>query len=197
MLNLSEVRKTLAVYFTQPIVKLLAKTPITPSILTWFGFFLAVVAGVLVASGYAFVAGLVTLFGGFFDMLDGALARHTNRETSFGAVLDSTLDRLAESALLLGILVFYAREQSLVGILLVGFTLVGSLLVSYIRARTEALGIEGKVGLFTRTERVIILALGLLLNRFDYALIIALAIISVFSFFTIVQRMLNVWKRTS
>ena len=196
MPKLSEARKTVAHYLTQPVVRLLAKTCITPSAITWFGFLLAVGAAVLIITGHLFAAGFVVLLAGFFDILDGALAYHTNRSTHFGAVLDSTLDRLAEGVLLLGILVVYAREQSVAGILLVSLALLGSLLVSYIRARAEALGVECQVGLFTRAERVIVLALGLLLNQFAYALVIALAIIVVFSFITAGQRLLYVWQQT-
>jgi len=196
MAKLSEVRKTLAYYLTEPVVRLLSKTPITPSVITGFGFLLTVGAVILIVTGQLLAAGFVVLIAGFFDMLDGALARHANRATRFGAILDSTLDRLSEAVLLIGILVLYAGEQSIAGILLVGFTLVGSLLVSYIRARAEALGLECQEGLFTRTERVVVLALGLLLNQIDNALIIALAIIVVFSFFTAGQRLLYVWKQT-
>ena len=88
------------------------------------------------------------------------------------------------------------EDQNATGILLVSVALIGSLLVSYIRARAEALGLECQVGLFTRAERVVVLALGLLLNQIDNALIIALAIIVAFSFFTAGQRLLYVWKQT-
>jgi len=205
MISLSEVHKTLAYYFTQPLVRLLAKTPITPNTLTWLGLLVAVGAAVLISMGHPFAAGFVVLIGGLFDMLDGALARVTNRTTRFGAVLDSTLDRLTEAVVLIGILAFYAkgqsvvgiaREQPVIGILVVGVAWLGSLLVSYIRARAEALGIECQVGLFTRAERVVILALGLLLSQFDSALLIALAIIAVLSFVTAGQRLLYVWQQT-
>ena len=128
-------------------------------------------------------------------MLDGALARLTNQATRFGAILDSTLDRFAEAAVLLGIMVLYVQRQSIGEIILVGLALLGSLMVSYIRARAEAAGLKCKVGLFTRTERVVILALGLLLSQINYALTIALAIIVLFSFFTIIQRLLFVWHQ--
>jgi CDP-diacylglycerol--glycerol-3-phosphate 3-phosphatidyltransferase len=136
------------------------------------------------------------LIAGFFDMLDGALARYTNRATHFGAVLDSVLDRLSEAAVLLAILVLYIREQSMAYSLLVGAVLVSSLLVSYIRARAEVLGIKCEVGLFTRFERVVVLALGLLLNQITYALVTALAIIAIFSLITAGQRLLYVWQQT-
>jgi len=196
MAKLSEVRKALAYRFTEPVVRFLSRTPITPSAITWFGFLLTVGAAALIVKEHLLAAGFIVLIAGFFDILDGALARRTNQTTRFGAVLDSTLDRLSEAVLLLGILVLYAGEQSITGILLVGFALIGSLLVSYVRARAEALGLECQVGLFTRAERVIVLALGLLLNQISYALIIALAIIVMFSFFTVGQRLLYVWQQT-
>jgi len=196
MAKLSEVHKALAYRLTEPVVRFLSKTPITPSAITWFGFLLSIGAAALIITGHLLVAGFIALIAGYFDMLDGALARRTNQTTRFGAALDSTLDRLSEAVLLLGILVIYAEEQSITGILLVSVALVGSLLVSYTRARAEALGLECQVGLFTRTERVIVLALGLLLNQIDNALIIALAIITAFSFFTAGQRLVYVWRQT-
>ena len=197
MTRLTGIRESIAYYFTQPVVRLLAKTPITPNAITWFGLLVAVGAAVLISTSHLFAAGFVVLVGGFFDIIDGALARNTNRTSRFGAVLDSTLDRLAEAAVLIGILALYAREQSVIGVLVVGFAWLGSLLVSYIRARAEALGLECQVGLFTRAERVVVLALGLLLNQVvDNALIIALAIIVVFSFITVGQRLFYVWRQT-
>lgn len=196
MLRLSEIRKSLAFRFTEPVARLLARTAITPSAITWLGFLLAVGAAALIITGHLFAAGLVVLIAGFFDMLDGALARYTNQATRFGAILDSTLDRISEAVVLLGILVLYAREQLLAQTLLVGVTLLGSLLVSYIRARAEAIGLKCQVGLFTRPERVIVLALGLLLNQIAYVLVAALAIIAVFSFITVGQRLLYVWQQT-
>jgi len=192
MTKLPEVRKAAAYYLTEPAVRLLARASISPSTVTWFGFLLAVGAAALIATGHLLAAGLVVLTSGFFDILDGALARRTNQVTRFGAVLDSTLDRLSEAVLLLGILVLYIGDQSFVPILLVCLALLGSLLVSYIRARAEALGLECQVGFFTRAERVVVLALGLLLNQ----IVIALAIIVVFSFFTVGHRLVYVWQQT-
>ena len=190
------MRKTAGNRLTSLIVQLLAKTPLSPNAITWTGFLLTLGAAALIITEHLFAAGFVVLIAGFFDMLDGALARTTNRVTRFGGVLDSTLDRLSEAVLLLSILVLYTQGQQVAESLLVGIALLGSLLVSYTRARIESLGIECKVGLFTRPERVIILALGLLLSQFDYALIIALAIITFFSFFTVSQRLLYAWRQT-
>lgn len=191
MAGLSQVRKAASSYFTEPVVRVLARTPVPPSAITWLGFVLAIAAAVLVTTGQLLIAGSLLLIAGFFDMLDGALARRTNRVSRFGAILDSALDRLSEGALLLGILVLFAREGETTGVLLVGIALIGSLLVSYIRARAEALGLECVVGLFTRPERVIVLVLGLLLNQLE----IALAIIAVFSFFTAGQRLIYVLRQ--
>jgi len=196
VLKLSEIRKSLAYRFTEPVARLLAKTAITPGAITWLGFLLAVGAAAFIITGHLFAAGWVVLIAGFFDMLDGALARYTSRTTHFGAILDSTLDRLSEAVILLGILVLYARTELLAQTILVGVVWLSSFLVSYIRARAEAMGLKCQVGLFTRPERVIILALGLLLSQFPYVLVTALAIIAILSFITAGQRLLYVWQQT-
>jgi CDP-diacylglycerol--glycerol-3-phosphate 3-phosphatidyltransferase len=196
MRNLVDIRKAVAYYLTRPVVRLLARTPVTPDALTWFGFLLIIGAAVLVATRHTLAAGLLTLFAGFFDMLDGALARSTNRVSRRGGFLDSTLDRLSEAALLLGVLFLYARGQSVAGAVLVGVTLFGSMLVSYVRARAEGLGLECQVGFFTRPERVIVLALGLLLNPVPNALFIALVVIAALSYITAIQRIIHVWRQT-
>jgi len=182
--SLPQFRSSLAYRFTEPVVRVLARTPVTPNALSWSGFILALGA-----------AGIVVLVAGFFDILDGALARRIKKATPFGAVLDATLDRLSEGVILLAILAVYALQPLLLGVLLVGAALITSQLVSYIRARAEAQGLECKVGIFTRAERVVILALGLLLSYFTLALIIALAIIVAFSLVTIIQRVVYVWRQ--
>ena len=199
MIRLPELRKTAGYFFTQHLVRLLAKTPITPNALTWFGLLVAIGAAVLISTGHIFAAGFVVLAGGLFDMLDGALARLTNSTSRFGAILDSTLDRLSEAVILLAVLVAYTRglvEPAVAGVVVVGLAWLGSLLVSYIRARAEALGIECEVGIFTRAERVVILVLGLLLSQIDGALLIALAVIAALSLITAGQRLVYVWQKT-
>jgi CDP-diacylglycerol--glycerol-3-phosphate 3-phosphatidyltransferase len=196
MSKLDKARRAIADPVTQPVARLLARTPLTPNAVTWLGFLITVGAAVLVTTGHLFAAGWVVLVAGLCDMLDGALARLTGRVTRFGGVLDSTLDRLSDAVLLLGLLVVYARGQQVAESLLVGIALLGSLLVSYIRARVEGLGIECKTGLFTRPERVIVLALGLLLSRFDYALVAALGVVTFFSYFTAGQRLVYAWHQT-
>ena len=195
--NLARARKTLSYYLTVPAVRVLARTPVTPNAITWSGFVLAVGAAALIAFGHLFAAGWVVLLAGFLDIVDGALARESGRVTRFGGVLDSTLDRLSEAVLLIGILLLYAADQSLLPVLLVGLCLAGSFLVSYVRARAEAIGLQCQVGVFTRGERVVALVLGLWLNQVTpYALLTAMALIMVFSFITVAQRLLYVWQQT-
>ncbi len=194
--KLPEIRKNIASSLTKSVVRLFSRTFITPNILTLFGFALTLGATALIVTGNLFASGFVVLVAGFFDMLDGALARITDQVTRFGAILDSTLDRLSEAALMLGILVVFAQEQSVLGISITGAALIFSFLVSYIRSRAEASGLECEVGLFTRPERVIMLALGLLLSRYDYALTAALGIVAVFSLITASQRLFHVWRQT-
>jgi len=189
-------RKALARYITGPIIHLLARTGITPNALTIFSLVVTVGAAALAAFGHLIAAGLVMLFASVFDILDGALARATDQVTRFGGALDSTLDRLAEGLMMIGLLVFFAHYQSTAKVALVGLTLISSLLVSYVRARAEGLGLDCQVGIFTRPERVIVLALGLILSGFNYVLVVALAIILVLSSITVGQRLYHVWKQT-
>ncbi len=193
---LVEIRSVVASYLSRSAVRLLSKTRITPNIISWFGFLLALAATTLIINENTFTAGFVVLVAGFFDILDGGLARLTNRVTLFGGILDSTLDRFSEAAILIGMMVLFIQRQSTSGILLAGIALLTSLMVSYIKARAEAAGLECKVGIFTRTERVIILALGLLLSQINYALSISLIIIALFSTISIIQRLIFVWRQT-
>lgn len=197
--SFSDMRKLAASYLTQPMVRLLARTRVTPDTVTWMGFTLTIGAAVLIAVGHLFAAGFIVLGASFFDMLDGALARSTNQTTRFGAILDSTLDRLSEAAVLTGILVFHALNatpQSTFIVLLAAAAMTGSFLVSYVRARAEGAGLKCEVGLFSRAERVLVIVLGLLLSQIDYALILSLAIVVIFSFITVGQRVFHVWQQT-
>ena len=194
--RLTEARKAAAYRLSHPLVRLLARTGITPNALTWSGLLFSFGAAVLIALGQPLIAGFVVLISGLFDMLDGALARFIDKSTKFGGILDSVLDRLGEAAIMLGLLIFFVKDLSVPGILVVGFTLTGALMVSYLRARAEAADLVGEVGLFTRTERIIIISLGLFLSSIDYALIISLGIIAFFSYVTVIQRLLHIWRQT-
>ena len=170
------------------VVRPLARAGISPNILTVVGFLAMVGVAWILSQGYEMLAGLLIIVVGLFDALDGALARSTGRSTTFGAFFDSTLDRFAEIALYLGLLYLYRGET--LATTLIYLTVTGSLMVSYARARAEGLGVECKVGLFTRLERLGVLALGLLLNRTLWALVI----LAVLSNLTALQRMWHVWR---
>ncbi len=189
---LNEVRRTLAHRLTAPIIPLLVRSKLTPNALTVLGFLLSLGAAGLLGMGYLFRGGFLVLFAGVFDLLDGALARATNRSSKFGALLDSTLDRLSEGALFFGLLIFYVRQASLHETLLIFIAFLGSFLVSYLRARGEGLGLRCEVGFFTRPERVLLLALGLLINQ----VLIILWVVAVLTYLTAGQRLLHLWKQT-
>ena len=194
--SLQSSRKALARYVTSPIVRLLAKTPITPNTLTVCSLLITLVAAVLIVFNQLVAAALVMLFASFFDILDGALARSTDRVTKFGAALDSSLDRLAEAAIFIGLTVFYAIDGSILGVALSGAAMVTSLMVSYTRARAEGLGIDCQVGIFTRSERIVALVMGLLLSHFGIVLSGILGLIIVLSSITVGQRLYHIWKNT-
>ncbi len=189
-MNLIDIRRNLAYRITNPIVMILSKSGITPNALTFVNLALNVVAAYVIATGHFLLGGVLVLVSGLFDLLDGALARFTKQTTKFGAILDSTVDRISEAAILLGLLIWYLGRGGRLEIVLIFAVLIGSFLVSYIRARAEGLGWQCQVGLFTRAERVIVLAIGLLINQ----IFIALCVLVVFVFITVVQRLVYLWK---
>jgi phosphatidylglycerophosphate synthase len=185
---LKKARRTLAQRVNSPPAKLLAKIGISPNVVTTSGLLLAFGVAWVLATGHFFLGGFLVLLTGAFDMLDGAVARISARSTRFGALLDSTFDRFSEAALFLGLLAYYADKGSYQEILLVGAALVGSVMTSYVRARAEGLGQECEVGLFTRPERVILLAIGLIFNQ----MLVILWIIAVLSNLIALQRLFYV-----
>jgi CDP-diacylglycerol--glycerol-3-phosphate 3-phosphatidyltransferase len=196
-MNLQDIRRNLAYRITSPIVSILSRSGITPNTLTLTNLTLNIVAAYVIATGHFLLGGVLILGSGLFDLLDGALARFTKRTTKFGAVLDSTVDRISEAATLCGLLIWYvAKEGATLEIVLILAVLIGSFLVSYIRARAEGLGWQCQVGLFTRAERVIVLAVGLLINQiFVHSVFVALCVLAVFVFVTVVQRLAYLWKQ--
>jgi CDP-diacylglycerol--glycerol-3-phosphate 3-phosphatidyltransferase len=172
----------------ESMVRPLARAGVSPNVLSLLGFCGMLGVGCVLALGHERLGGLLIIPVGLLDALDGALARSTGKTSPFGAFFDSTLDRFAEIALYLGLLYLY-REDTL-AIILLYLAITGSLMVSYTRARAEGLGIECKVGLFTRLERLLTLVLGLLLNR----LVLALLVLAVLSNLTAAQRMWHVWR---
>jgi CDP-diacylglycerol--glycerol-3-phosphate 3-phosphatidyltransferase len=171
---------------------------LTPNAITLIGFCVMCIAGVVLAAGNLALGGALIVAAGIFDALDGSLARLTNRVTKFGAFLDSTTDRFAEGALYFGILFSYVERGITFAAYLVYLTLLGSLMVSYARARAEGIGVECKEGMMTRFERVALLVIGLLLTALfgDAPILIALALLAVFTNVTAVQRMWLVYRAT-
>lgn len=178
---------------TQRIVgRLLGRSGISPNTITCIGFVLTLAVTYTLAIGHLALGGVLVLLTSAFDMLDGALARATDRKSAFGAFFDSTVDRYTEALILLGLLFYYERH-GVMGweIPLVYLSIVGSLMVSYTRARAEALGFDGKVGLLARPERIILLAFGLLVGWHSFAV----AILAIFTNFTAAQRVYHVWRQ--
>ncbi|MFZ1768364.1 MAG: CDP-alcohol phosphatidyltransferase family protein [Caldilinea sp.] len=172
----------------------LEATGISPNALTLIGFMLTLTVAAILATGNLFSGGVLLIFAALFDTLDGALARHSDQVTIFGAFLDSALDRYSEAVTLIGLMVFYtAQPDGRMQVLLLAATLVGSLMVSYTRARAEAVGIECKEGFFQRTERIVVLIIGLLTGWMAPVL----WILALFTNLTAVQRIVDVYRKTN
>ncbi|HLB29862.1 MAG TPA: CDP-alcohol phosphatidyltransferase family protein [Dehalococcoidia bacterium] len=174
----------------EPVALGLARLGLTPNAVTALGFLGNAGAAVLVGQGHFLWGGILLLAAGAMDILDGALARATARATPFGALFDSVVDRLSEAAVFLGLLVFYqGRSRELTVLIYVAAT--GSFLVSYLRARAEGIGLELREGLFTRAERVTLLALGLIIDQVR----VVLWLLAVLSLLTALQRLLLARRR--
>jgi CDP-diacylglycerol--glycerol-3-phosphate 3-phosphatidyltransferase len=175
-----------------PLSRLLARLGVQPNVLSVVGFFAASAAGAVVAAGYISHGGWLFLLSGPFDALDGSLARTAGLETRFGAFLDSFIDRYSEAAVLFGILCWSTFHGRHTLVLLTFLVLVGSIMVSYARARAEGLNISCKVGLFTRLERFIVLTITLLTKQ----LLIGLVVLAFLTNFTALQRMFHVYRQS-
>ena len=166
------LRGKIARWFEEPASALLDKLGFTPNLATLTGTVISVGAGVSAADGRFVLAGVLVLVGATFDMLDGGIARRTGQVSDKGALLDSVMDRVSEGALLLGLLIFYTRsatfDQTLIILAFIAFS--GSMMVSYVRARAEGLGMKGTAGFATRPERVVLITVTLLISQPDWGL---------------------------
>ena len=172
---------------------MLAKLGLTPNWITLLGLLVACVSAYLLSVGQLAAGGAALLISGAFDLFDGALARATGRVTTFGAFLDSAIDRVSEIVVLLGLLVYYLGRPSTSGAVLVYVALAGSIMVSYVRARAEGLGVDCKVGLMTRPERVAALGIALIVGQWwNPAVQVVLGIIAALTIVTAGQRMIHV-----
>jgi CDP-diacylglycerol--glycerol-3-phosphate 3-phosphatidyltransferase len=178
----------------------LARTRVTPNALTAAGVSLCVAAAVLVpferrnALLVYWLAAVVFVVGSILDILDGALARAGGKSTPFGAFLDSTTDRIGEGAMLAAIGLVFARKGNDVAVVFTIAAVAGSFLVPYVRAKAEALGFRGDVGLGSRAERVVVITAGLVLAPWG-ALQWAIYLLAATSWITVAQRVLHVRKQ--
>jgi len=188
-----QIRESILRYVELPGARLLRALKLTPNAVTLISFAITVASAYLVGSGWLVAGGIVFLLGSGLDLMDGALARLTGTASPFGALLDSVFDRLGEAALFVG-LAFYAirggASESFLPIFIITLflALIFSQGVSYLRARGEGLGVFTRAGVMTRTERVILLGIGLLIDQIFWVLLL----IAVVSCFTLFQRMFTI-----
>jgi CDP-diacylglycerol---glycerol-3-phosphate 3-phosphatidyltransferase len=186
-----------------PVANWLVKRGVHPNTITIIGTLCTVAGGVIYAMGHISTGGWFLGATALFDVLDGTVARRSNKSSTFGAFLDSTLDRVADGALLSGLAVFYALNPThhnvpMVVVCLAG--LIGAFLTSYIRARAEALGLDAKVGMVQRPERIVLLSVpqaffGLAFNGLILGLIVVF--LTVTAWITVLQRMHFVYRQTN
>jgi CDP-diacylglycerol--glycerol-3-phosphate 3-phosphatidyltransferase len=180
----------------------LTRTRVTPNALTAAGVTLCVAASAIVLFEdrntwlFYWVAAVLFVIGSILDILDGALARAGGKATPFGAFLDSTTDRVGEGAMLGAIALIFHRHGHAVAIAITFAAVVGSFLVSYTRARAEALGLRGDVGLGSRAERVVVITAGLILAPISiWLLVAAIGLLTATAWLTVLQRILHVRKQ--
>jgi CDP-diacylglycerol--glycerol-3-phosphate 3-phosphatidyltransferase len=176
-----------------PVISTLQRLGVTPNQVTVVGTLLNAGVAALIVTDHLIWAGILVLVAGIFDMLDGTLARVSQQVTPFGAFLDSTLDRVSEGIVLAAIAYHLALNGGTGGAVdagLVVLALLGSILVSYTRARAETLGVECKVGIMSRPERIILVAIGLFFNVLPYAIYVMLALTT----FTVIQRVVHTYR---
>jgi CDP-diacylglycerol--glycerol-3-phosphate 3-phosphatidyltransferase len=186
----------------EPAISLLARNNVSPNTITTVGTLLTVAAGVVYATGHIMTAGWIMAVTAFFDVVDGEVARRTGRSTVFGAFYDSSLDRVADGALMAGLTVFYATNpihHNLYMMVVCLCGIIGTFLVSYTRARAESLGIDAKVGVMQRPERIVLLSapqalFGLFWN--GWVLIGIIILLTVTAWITAVQRIAFVYRNT-
>ncbi|HMK60211.1 MAG TPA: CDP-alcohol phosphatidyltransferase family protein [Dissulfurispiraceae bacterium] len=174
----------------KPLAPVVRRIPFDPNVITITGLLLTAVAAAIIPYSLAF-GGMMILISGAFDMLDGMIARTNGKRTRFGAFLDSTLDRYADSLLFIGVTWFFYNAGNAMGVFLSLGSMVGSLVISYARARAEALGAECKVGIMERPERVLLLALGCISGL----LLLCMVLIFIFSHITVMQRIIHVYRQ--
>jgi phosphatidylglycerophosphate synthase len=177
-------------FLDRPLSSVAKSINISPNIITVTGFLITIIAAIVLPQNLIF-GGVLIIIGGLFDMLDGVVARVNHRSTSFGAFLDSVLDRYSDSFLLVGFTWYFLKMNSVGGAFLCIGTMIGALIISYTRARAEGLGINCQTGLMERPERIILMAFGAITGWVVPVMWIMLILTHV----TVIQRIHHVWKR--
>jgi CDP-diacylglycerol--glycerol-3-phosphate 3-phosphatidyltransferase len=177
-------------FLLDKIVKVLSILPINPNILTFTGVLISFWAAFEFGYGNFFRGGIVIILAGLFDMLDGEVARVTRSATEFGAFYDSVIDRYSDVIILQGLMVYYARQQMLGYVVLVGVVVMGAVLTSYTRARAESMISSCKVGFMERPERIVLLIIGALSNRMEAVL----WVLAVLGNWTVFDRIYYTWS---
>ena len=198
MTGRDSARQAVADYVERPVARLFSRLGLTPNSVSIIGLVIAGGGAYLIAIGNWWAGGLIVLFAGIFDLFDGALARATGKVSDFGALLDSTIDRVSEAVVLLGLLAFYLSNDNDLGSILVYVALVGSIMVSYMRARSEGLGIDCKVGVMTRPERVAAIGIGLIVGHWvPVVVLVVLGAIGALTTVTAVHRLIHTSRMMS
>ncbi|MCH2694562.1 MAG: CDP-alcohol phosphatidyltransferase family protein [Acidobacteriia bacterium] len=190
---LSKIIGKICTAILDTLVKGISKLGVGPNLLTFFGFLITILSAFYLAQGNFFYAGIVIIFSGIFDMLDGRLARITNNVTRFGAFFDSVLDRYSDMILFLALMIYYIKNQQMIYVLLSGIVMIGAIMTSYTRARAESLVPTCKVGFLERPERLVLLIIGTIFGR----MAAVLWVMAVLSNLTVVHRILHTWKESS
>ncbi len=177
----------------EPVIDGVVRLNVHPHFFTILGFILSLVSGYFFGTHHVFWGGVFLLLSGICDIFDGKVARKSGLASKFGAVLDSSLDRYAEMAVYLGIGIYFIQTNQPFTAVMVFVALGGSLMVSYVRARAEGLGYDGKVGLMQRPERIVYLGISALFHPFLLKLVIWG--IAVLANFTAIQRIYHVYRQ--
>lgn len=180
-------------YIADYLGRLLAKTKISPNQVTFLGLLINCAVAYLIARGQLsyLIIGILIWISGFFDALDGSVARITGHTTIFGDFWDSVLDRYSDSVIYFGLLLYFLRLGKLNYVILIVVAIIGSLVVSYTRAKAESLDQECEVGLMPRSVRIIVLGVSFCIGQVFWGLLI----IAIFSHLTVFQRILYVYKK--
>jgi len=196
------MRMLLERYYEVPVSAGFDKLGFSPNGVTILGLIVTLISAIFISLGMFLVGGIVMLIGSALDLIDGGLARRLGKVSNFGALLDSVIDRFQEALVFFGVLIYFLTgpcdslmtgfDTCSIGPVLAYSAFIGSVMVSYLRARAEGLGIDCKVGIMTRPERVIAVGIGLILSQWiSIVILFVLVIITVLGLYTTIQRLVH------